>query len=101
MRLGESVSLERSGEQRRNEAEEADEKDGMLDYDSSSSEDLDDESFSTNNEEADDEVDRNRRDYGIEGKFRDDGIEEPYWGPSFTSIETFLFECNSSIFNIY
>ena len=43
MRLGESVSLERSGEQRRNEAEEADEEDGILEYDSSSSEGLDDE----------------------------------------------------------
>ena len=56
LRLGESVSLERSGGQRRNEAEEADEEDGILEYDSSSSEDLDDESFSTNNEEADNEV---------------------------------------------
>ena len=56
MRLGESVSLQRSGGQRRNEAEEADEEDGILGYDSSSSEDLDDESFSTNNEEADDDV---------------------------------------------
>lgn len=54
VRPGESVSLERFGEQRRNEAEEADEEDGILEYDSSSSEDLDDES--TNNEEADDDV---------------------------------------------
>ena len=53
---GESVSLERSGEQQRNEAEETDEEDGGLEYDSSSSEDLDDESFSTNNDEADDDV---------------------------------------------
>ena len=56
VRLGESVSLERSGKQRRNEAEEADEEDGILEYDSSSSEDLDDESFSTNNEEGHDDV---------------------------------------------
>ena len=55
VRLGESVSLERSGGQRRNEAEEADEEDGMLEYDSSSSEDLDDESFSTNYDDADDD----------------------------------------------
>ena len=41
---------------RRNEAGEADEEDGILEYVSSCSEDLDDESFSTNNEEADDEV---------------------------------------------
>ena len=54
--VGESVFLERSEEQRRNEAEEADEEDGILEYDSSSSEDLDDESFSTNNDEADDDV---------------------------------------------
>lgn len=54
VRPGESVSLERFGEQRRNEAEEADEEDGILEYDSSSSEDLDDES--TNNQEADDDV---------------------------------------------
>ena len=52
----ESVSLERSGEQRRNEAEETDEEDSILGYDSSSSDDLDDESFSTNNDEADDDV---------------------------------------------
>ena len=32
----ESVSLERSGEQRRNKAEEANEEDGILEYDSSS-----------------------------------------------------------------
>jgi len=44
---GESVSLERSGEQRRNEVEEADEEDGILEYDSNSSEDLNDESFSS------------------------------------------------------
>ena len=56
MRPGESVSLERSGEQRRNEAKEADEEDGILEYDSSSSEYFDDESFSTNNDEADDDV---------------------------------------------
>ena len=56
MRPGGSVSLERSGEQRRDEAKEADEGDGILEYDSSSSEDLDDESFSTNNDEADDDV---------------------------------------------
>ena len=57
VRLGKSVSLERSGGQWRSEAEEADEDwDGILEYDSSSSEDLDDESFSTNNEEADDDV---------------------------------------------
>ena len=56
VRLGESVFLERCGGQRRNEAEEADEEDGILEYDSSSSEDLDDESFSTNNEEADNDV---------------------------------------------
>jgi len=56
VRPGESVSLERSGEQRRNEAEETEEEDGILEYDSSSSEDLDDESFSTNNDEADDDV---------------------------------------------
>ena len=56
VRPGESVSLERLGEQRRKEAEEADEEDGILEYDSSSSEDLDDESFSTNNYEADDDV---------------------------------------------
>ena len=43
VRPGESVSLERSGEQRRNEAEEADVEDGILEYDSSSSEVLDDE----------------------------------------------------------
>ena len=53
---GESFSLEHSGEQRRNEAEEADEEEGILEYDSSSSEDLDDESFSSNNDEADDDV---------------------------------------------
>ena len=56
VRPGESVSLERSGEQRRNEDEEADEEEGILEYDSSSSEDLDDESFSSNNDEADDDV---------------------------------------------
>ena len=58
MRPGESVSLERSVEQRVNEAEEADEEDGILEYDSSSSEELDDESFSTikNNDKADDDV---------------------------------------------
>ena len=55
-RPGESVSLERSGEQQRNEAEEADEVEGILEYDSSSSEDLDDESFSSNNDEADDDI---------------------------------------------
>lgn len=36
VRPGESVSLERFGEQRRNEAEEAGEEDGILEYDSSS-----------------------------------------------------------------
>ena len=56
VRPGESVFLERSGEQRRNEAEEANEEDGILEYGSSSSEDLDDESFSTNNDEVDDDV---------------------------------------------
>ena len=56
VRPGELVFLERSGEQRRNEAEEANEEDGILEYGSSSSEDLDDESFSTNNDEADDDV---------------------------------------------
>ena len=56
MRLGESVSLECSGGQWRNEAEEANEEDGILEYNSSRSEDLDDDSFSTNNEEADNEV---------------------------------------------
>lgn len=54
VRPGESVSLERFGEQRRNEAEEADEEDGILEYDSSSSEDLEDES--TSKEEANDDV---------------------------------------------
>ena len=49
---GESVSLEHSGEQRRNEAEEAYEEDGILEYNSSSSEDLDGQSFSTNNDKA-------------------------------------------------
>ena len=43
VRPGESVSLEPPWEQRKNEAEEADEEDGILEYDSSSSEDLDDE----------------------------------------------------------
>ena len=56
VRPGESVSLERSEEQQRNEAKEANEEDGILEYDSSSSEYLDDESFSTNNDEADDDV---------------------------------------------
>ena len=56
VRLGELVSLERSRGQRRNEAKEADEEDGILEYDSSRSEDLDDESFSTNNVQADDDV---------------------------------------------
>lgn len=54
VRQGESVSCERFREQRRNEAEEADEEDGILEYDSSSSKDLDDES--ANNEDADDDV---------------------------------------------
>ena len=49
VRLGESVSLERPGEQRGNKAEKVDEEDSILEYDSSSSKDLDDESFSTNN----------------------------------------------------
>ena len=49
-------SLEPSWEQRENEAEEADEEDGILEYDSSSSEDLYDEQFSTKNDEADDDV---------------------------------------------
>ena len=48
--------LNAPGGQRRNEAEEADEEDGILEYDSSRSEDLDDESFSTNNVQADDDV---------------------------------------------
>ena len=52
-RPGKSISLEHSGEQRRNEAEEGDEGDGILEYDSSSSEDVDDESFSTYNDAAD------------------------------------------------
>ena len=56
VRPGELVSLERSWEQRRNEAEEADDEEGILEYDSSTSENLDDESFSTNNDEADDDV---------------------------------------------
>ena len=56
VRPGETVSLERSGERRRNEAKEADEEDGILEYDSSSSKYLDDESFSTNNDEAGDDV---------------------------------------------
>ena len=55
VRPGESVPLQRSGEQRRNEAEEADEDDGILVYDSSSSKDLDDESFSIGNDETDDD----------------------------------------------
>ena len=37
VRLGESASLECSGEQRRNETEEADDEDGILEYDSSRS----------------------------------------------------------------
>ena len=45
LRPAESVSLEHSGEQRRNEAEEADEEGGILEYDSSSSEVVDDESL--------------------------------------------------------
>ena len=57
VRPGESVSFKRSGEQLRNEAEEADEEDGILEYDSNSRENLDDESFSTNNDEADDDDD--------------------------------------------
>ena len=52
VRPGESVSLERSGEQQRNEAEEAGEEDGILEYDSSSSEDLDDGVICTNNDRA-------------------------------------------------
>ena len=53
---GESVSLECSAEQRRNEAKEADEKDGILEYYSSSSKDLDDKSFSNNNDEVGNDV---------------------------------------------
>ena len=52
---GKSISLEHSGEQRRNEAEEGDEGDGILEYDSSSSEDVDDESFSTFNDAAEED----------------------------------------------
>ena len=54
-RPGKSISLEHSGEQRRNEAEEADEGYGILEYDSSSSEGVDDESFSTYNDAADED----------------------------------------------
>ena len=42
-------------EQRRNEVKEEDEGDGILEYDSSSSEDIDDESFSTYNDAADED----------------------------------------------
>ena len=56
VRPGESVSLKCSREQQRNEAEEADEEDGILEYDSSSSEDLDDKSFSSNNDKANNDV---------------------------------------------
>ena len=56
VRPGESVSLEHYREERRKEGEEAGEEDGVLEYDSSSSEDFNDESFSTNNDEADDDV---------------------------------------------
>ena len=54
-RPGKSISLEHSGEQRRNEAKEGDEGDGILEYDSSSSEDVDDESFSTYNDAAEED----------------------------------------------
>ena len=54
VRPGESVSLKCSGDQRRNEAKEAGEEDGILEYDSSSSKELDDQLFSTNNDKADD-----------------------------------------------
>ena len=54
-RPGKSISFEHSREQRRNEAEEADEGDGILEYGSSSTEDVDDESFSTYNEAADED----------------------------------------------
>ena len=33
---------------------------------------------------------KDRRDYGVEGKFgRDDGIEEPYWGPYITDTRRY------------
>ena len=54
-RPGKSISLEHSGEQRRNEAEESDEGNGILEYDSSSSEDVDYEPFSTYNDAAEED----------------------------------------------
>ena len=56
MRPGESVSLECSREQQRNEEKEAEKEDSILEYNSSSSKDLDDELFPTNNNKADDDV---------------------------------------------